>query len=100
MIRNVVMGRLHPDADRGQLEAGLAGLRALCIDGQIDGLVSLDCGADAGLREGNWDYAVTADLVDEQAYRRYDEDEEHNRIRRELLGPVSEQIVRVQFVTG
>jgi len=96
MIRNVVMGRLHPDADRELLEAGLAGLRAL----SIDGLIRLDCGSDAGLRTGNWDYAVTADLADEQAYRRYDEDEEHNRIRRELLGPVSEQIVRVQFVTG
>ena len=100
MIRNVVMGRLHPDADLEQLEAGLAGLRALCGDGGIEGLVSLTCGRDAGLREGNWDYAVTADLVDEQAYVRYDEDEQHNRIRRELLGPLSEQIVRVQFVVA
>lgn len=95
MIRNVVMGRLHPDADLDLLEAGLAGLRAL----RIDGLVSLTCGRDAGLRAGNWDYAITVDLVDEQAYRRYDEDEEHNRLRREMFGPVSEQIARVQFVT-
>ena len=96
VIRNVVMGRLHPDADLNLLEAGLAGLRGL----RIEGLVSLECGRDAGLREGNWDYAITATLVDEQAYRRYDEDGEHNRLRRENFGPVSEQIVRVQFVTG
>ena len=93
MIRNVVLGRLRPDADPAQLEAGLSALRAMLIDG----MVALDCGRDLGLRDGNFDYAVTADLVDEAAYRRYDEDEEHNRIRRELLGPVSEQIVRVQF---
>jgi hypothetical protein len=96
MIRNVVMGRLRADADLGLLDAGLAGLRAL----SIEGLLALECGRDAGLRAGNWDYAITADLVDEQAYRRYDEDEEHNRLRREMFGPVSEQIVRVQFVTG
>ena len=96
MIRNVVMGRLRPEADLALLEAGLAGLRDL----RIDGLKSLECGRDAGLRDGNWDYAITADLVDEQAYRRYDEDEEHNRLRRECFGPVSEQIVRVQFSVG
>lgn len=100
MIRNVAMGRLHPDADLDLLEEGLAALRALCVDRRVEGLLALECGRDAGLREGNWDYTVTADLVDEQAYRRYDEDDEHNRIRRELLGPVSAQIVRVQFVMG
>jgi len=93
MIRNVVMGRLHPGADTDRLDEGLACLRRL----QIEGMLTLQCGRDAGLREGNWDYALTADLVDEKAYRRYDEDEEHNRIRRELLGPVSEQVVRLQF---
>jgi hypothetical protein len=94
VIRNVVMGRLRPDADLGLLDEGLAGLRRL----SLEGLLRLDCGRDAGLREGNWDYAITADLADEAAYRRYDEDEEHNRLRRECFGPVSEQIVRVQFV--
>ena len=97
MIRNVVMGRLRPDADLDLLEAGLEGLRAL-VGGRIEGLLSLQCGRDAGLREGNWDFAITADLTDEAAYRRYDEDEEHNRLRRENFGPVSEQIVRVQYV--
>jgi len=94
MIRNVVVGRLRPDADTALLDAGLAALREM----RIDGMLGLDCGRDLGLRDGNWDYTVTADLTDEAAYRRYDEDAEHNRIRKELLGPVSEQIVRVQFI--
>jgi len=93
MIRNVVMGRLRPDADLKLLEEGLAGLRGL----QIEGMIALDCGRDAAMREGNWDYSITADFADEQAYRRYDDDEEHNRLRREAFGPVSEQIARVQF---
>jgi hypothetical protein len=96
MIRNVVMGRLRADADLDLLEQGLAGLRAL----QVEGMVSLDCGRDAGLRDGNWDYAITADFVDVDAYRRYDDDEEHNRLRREAFGPVSEQVARVQLTLG
>jgi len=94
VIRNVVLGRVRPDADLTRLDDGLRALRAL----RVEGLVRLECGRDAGLREGNWDYTVTADLADEDAYRRYDDDAEHNRIRRELLGPVSEEIARVQFV--
>ena len=73
-------------------------LAIVCADARIKGLLTLECGRDAGLRDGNWDYAITADLADEQAYRRYDEDDEHNRLRRENFGPVSEQIVRVQYV--
>lgn len=94
VIRHIVMGRLRPDADAALLESGLAAMRALAIDG----LLHLECGRDAGLRDGNWDYAITVDLVDEAAYRRYDTDDEHNRLRRENFGPVSAEVVRVQFV--
>ena len=93
MIRNVVLGRLAPDADLVRLEEAFAAMRRL----QVEGLLGLQTGPDAGLREGNWDYAITADLLDTEAYRRYDADEEHNRIRREYFGPLSAEIVRCQF---
>jgi hypothetical protein len=93
VIRNVVVGRLRPDADLGRLETGLAGMRRL----RVEGMTALACGRDERLRDGGWDYAITADFVDEAAYRRYDADEEHNRIRRELLAPIVERVVRVQF---
>jgi hypothetical protein len=54
-------------------------------------------GVDAGLREGNWDFSITADFADVDSYQRYDLDEEHNRIRRELFAPISAEIVRIQF---
>lgn len=88
------MGRLRPGADPARLDEGLQELRGLTIEG----LVALRCGRDAGLRAGTWDYAITADLADVAAYRRYDEDPEHDRIRRDLLVPVTEEMVRVQFV--
>jgi hypothetical protein len=93
MIRNVVMGRLRPDADLDRLAEGLDRLQKLGIEGTVE----MRVGRDAGLREGNWDFAITADFADAEAYRRYDEDEEHNRLRREYFGPVAAQIVRLQF---
>ncbi|HSP37781.1 MAG TPA: Dabb family protein [Frankiaceae bacterium] len=93
MIRNVVLGRLHADADRDRLAEGLAAMRKL----EIDGLLEIHAGTDVGLRDGNWDYCITVDLADVAAYRRYDEQDEHNRLRREYFGPVSADIVRCQF---
>jgi Stress responsive A/B Barrel Domain len=94
MIRNVVVGRVRPDVPRAQLEEALAAIAALDPEGCLD----LRVGVDAGLREGNWSFSITADFTDEDAYRRYDGEEEHNRVRRELFAPICEEIVRVQFV--
>lgn len=93
MIRNVVMGRLKPDADTDRLDEGLAGIVALDIPGMTDVRV----GRDAGLRTGNWDFTITADFADATAYQTYDEDEEHNRLRREVFGPLSAEVARIQI---
>ncbi|SDQ63576.1 Dabb family protein [Quadrisphaera sp. DSM 44207] len=93
MIRNVVLGRLHPDVPAARVEEALAALARV----RVDGLLEMRVGRDAGLRAGTWDYAITVDLADADAYRRYDQDEEHDRVRRELFDPISEQIARAQF---
>jgi hypothetical protein len=93
MIRNVVLGRLHEDADRARLAEGLAAMQKL----EIEGLLEIHTGTDAGLRDGNWDYSIVADFIDTAAYSRYDEEAEHNRLRREYFGPLSVDIARLQF---
>jgi hypothetical protein len=40
---------------------------------------------------------LTCDLVDDDAYRIYDADPEHNRIRRAMFAPLSAFVERVQF---
>jgi hypothetical protein len=95
VIRNVVVGKLRPGADPAALAAAPAAIAGL----RPAGLLECRLGADAGLREGSWDLAITSDLADAAAYHAYDTDEEHNRIRRELFAPLCEQIVRVQFST-
>ncbi len=93
VIRNVVVGRLKEGADQALLDEALRGLLLL----PMDGLLEMHVGRDAGLREGTWDYVVTADFADADAYRRYDADGEHDRLRRELFDVLSQEIARVQF---
>ena len=92
-VRNVVVGRLREGADPALLDAALAAIAAL----DLPGLLAMHVGRDLGLREGGWDFAITNDWADEDAYRGYDRDEEHERIRREQFAPICEQIVRVQL---
>lgn len=95
MIRNVVLGRMREGVDAAELEAGLQELRDLRVPGVEFELLA---GRDLGLREGNADFVITVDLADEAAYRQYDEDVEHNRIRREVFGPLCSSLERVQFM--
>lgn len=94
MIRNVVVGTLRPGVPPEQVESALQALRDFAMDGVRVGIVA---GQDLGLRDGNASYCLTVDFPDEDSYRAYDRDEEHNRIRRELFAPISESIQRIQF---
>ncbi len=94
MIRNVVVGRLRDGVAPEEIEPALQALRDLKVDGVEFTLVA---GVDLGLREGAASYALTCDFVDEDAYRAYDADPEHNRVRREMFAPLSVLVERVQF---
>ncbi|MBS1694886.1 MAG: Dabb family protein [Actinobacteria bacterium] len=92
MIRNVVMVKLkagHDPAEVAEVQAGFRGLNC-------PGTVSYTIGDDLGLRDGNWSFAIVADFADVEAYRGYDQDAEHNRLRAKLA-PSIEQIARAQF---
>ena len=100
MIRNVVVGRLRQPSDDRQragdlalLQQGLAGIAAL----RLPGLVAMHVGANIGLRDGGWDFAITNDWQDAGSYRAYDADIEHNRLRSEIFAVICQDIARVQF---
>jgi hypothetical protein len=92
MIRNVVMVQLTADADLAEVASIQDGFRAM----NCPGTVSYTLGDDLGLRDGNWSFAIVADFADTAAYRNYDADAEHNRLRG-LLAPMIERIARCQF---
>lgn len=80
MIRNVVMGRLRDDLtddERQGVEQALAGIAGLQLPGQL----AMTVGRDLGLRDGGYDFAIVNDWQDEDAYRAYDLEDEHNRYR-------------------
>jgi hypothetical protein len=92
VIRNVVLVKLKAGADAAEVAEIQDGLRNLGCPGTI----SFALGDDLGLRDGTWSFAIVADFTDVESYRAYDLDPEHNRYRA-LLGPLAEQIARVQF---
>lgn len=65
MIRNVVLAKLTTGYDTAEVESIQEGLRNLNCPGTRHYTV----GADAGLRDGNWDFVIVADFEDTAAYR-------------------------------
>jgi hypothetical protein len=92
MIRNVVLVKLKAERDSAEVAEIQEGFRNLDCPGTLSYTVS----DDLGLRDGNWDFAIVADFTDADAYRAYDQDLEHNRVRARLA-PIAEQIARAQF---
>jgi hypothetical protein len=92
VIRNVVMVQLKADADLAEVARIQDGFRAM----NCPGTVSYTLGDDLRLREGTWSFAIVADFTGIDAYRNYDADAEHNRLRG-LLAPMTASIARCQF---
>ena len=98
MIRNVVLGRIDPNAPeevRFGLDAGLLGIAGLRPEGLVG---PTRMGFDAGLREGGWSFAITNDWVDAAAYAAYDADPEHGQFRA-MIAKACAELARVQFET-
>ena len=54
-------------------------------------------GPDAGLAEGNFDYAVVADFADADDYATYRDHPDHQRVIAESIRPYVRQRVAVQY---
>lgn len=93
MIRSVIAVKFKSNTTPEQAGVLVDAMRGF----HSEGLVRLECGLDLSLRDGNWDFALTADFTDREAYHRYDQDAEHNRIRRDIAAGITESAVRVQF---
>jgi hypothetical protein len=95
MLRHVVLFRWREGTTADQVEAVRAGAAAL--PARIPELVRYTVGADAGLVEGNWDFAVVADLEDADAYRRYADHPAHQALIAERIRPILAARAAVQF---
>jgi hypothetical protein len=95
MLRHVILIQLKPDVTDRRVEALVA--EAETVRTGSRGMLSLTIGRDPGLREGDMSLAAVTDFKDEGAWRELEADEEHNRLRREVLAPLAERAERCQF---
>lgn len=95
MIRHCVMFTWSDEASDSVKTAVSDGLDRLA---ELPGVVKYVHGPDAGLADGNWDYVVTGDFVDEDAYLAYSVEQSHVELIASLIRPNITGRAAVQFV--
>jgi hypothetical protein len=95
MIRHVVLFRWKPEATQEQKARVATELAKLPpIVPSIRGFL---LGADAGISQGNADFAVTADFDDEAGFAAYRDDPTHRAVIQQHITPIMADRTAVQF---
>lgn len=97
MLRHVVVFRFHEGTPAEAVSAisdALGGLPAA-----IPEIRRYRFGVDAGINEGNYEFAVTADFADEADYLVYRDHPQHLQVIKDLIAPHIAGRAAVQFHT-
>jgi len=95
MFRHVVNFHWNAQSSPEHVEAlkeALSGLPAILPD-----LRRYAFGTDAGINEGNYDFAVVAEFDNAEGYLAYRDNDEHARIIQTLIAPYLDSRTVVQF---
>lgn len=95
MFRHVVNFRWNAESSPEHVEALKAALSQL--PAILPDLRRYAFGTDAGINEGNFDFAVVAEFDDSEGYLKYRDHPEHARIIVELIAPYLDARTVVQF---
>jgi Stress responsive A/B Barrel Domain len=85
MIRRVVLRKWKEGTTAADVEAVTAGLSTL--PGQIPQIRSYTHGPDVGGEDGAFDYGIVAEFDDLDAWRAYDVDAVHEKVRADFIRP-------------
>lgn len=94
VIRHVVVFRWADGASEQATDAVSAGLAEL--PGRIPAIRAYRFGPDAGMADGNWDFAVTADFLDEAGYVEYRDHPDHRAVITGHIAPILAERAAVQ----
>jgi Stress responsive A/B Barrel Domain len=97
-IRHVVVFRFAAGTADEHRDAIAAALRRL--PAAIPEISGYTVGGDAGLVDGNWDFAVVGDFASVDDYFAYRDHPEHRAVIDDLIRPVVDERAAVQFTTG
>jgi hypothetical protein len=95
MIRHVVLISWVPEVTAEQVRRVETELKAL--KPLMGGLRDYQIGPDAGIIEGNADFAVVGDFDDEESYLGYRDHPAHRKVIEEAINPIARQRVAVQY---
>jgi hypothetical protein len=97
VIRHVVLFAWIPGATDQQKRQAAEELRAL--PPLMTGLRSFNVGPDAGIIEGNFDFALVADFEDAESYLAYRNHPAHRAVVEQVISPIAKERVAVQYET-
>lgn len=95
MIRSIILLKFKPDTTEQQIADMMAAGEAM-LERQ-PGCRGYTLSRDLGLKAGRMSLAAIIDFEDEAAFRAYDVDEAHQRIRRDVLAPIVESRASCQI---
>ena len=95
MIRHTVLFSWKPEATDEQKQQGATELAKL--PSIVPSVRAFASGPDAGLAQGNFDFAVSADFDDEAGFFAYRDDSGHREVIQRYILPITAQRVAVQF---
>ena len=95
MIRHVVLFAWVPEATDQQKQRVADELRKL--PPLMTGLRAYHFGPDAGIVDGNFDFAVVADFDDAQSYLAYRNHPAHRAAVDQVIGPIARQRAAIQY---
>jgi hypothetical protein len=95
MIRHVVVFTWKPEATPDRIAQIVAELTKLSE--RIPAIKGYACGPDAGITDGNADFAVVADFDDEADFVTYRDHPEHKEIIARLIAPIIAHRAATQF---
>ncbi len=98
MFRHVVLFTWKPEATPEQRQLVPAELRKL--PELIAEFRGYDVGPDAGVNEGNYDFAVVADFDDRAGYLAYRDHPAHRAVVEKYITPIVSTRAAVQYRTG
>jgi hypothetical protein len=95
MIRHVALFAWTPEATDEQKRRAAEELQAL--QPLLSGLRAFHIGPDAGIVDGNFDFAVVADFDDAESYLGYRNHPAHRAVVEQFTTPIARQRATIQY---
>jgi hypothetical protein len=95
MIRHIVLFRWSDDATDAQKKR--AADEVATLPSLVPSVRAFACGPDAGINQGNYDFAVTADFEDAGGYVAYRDNPDHRAMVEQHIAPIAADRAALQF---